>query len=325
MKRIVLEGVVGWEFDSTTVREALDLCNGEDIEVEINSPGGSVYEIAPIFNLLKGYPGHVTTMMNGLAASAASVIFLAGDERKALEGSLYMIHNAASFCFGFYQKEDLSDVARVLDVFDANIAYFYDKYTNIDDPKQRMTEETWFTTKDMLESGIVSEIIDASEMNKDIPDTIQIEDEEECIAMTNKIRDTFMKANAALFKTEEPAETTAQAAQPMDTSDEADADISEIAKLTASLAEFSTNIATQMQSFKDDFATMRNELAQEKEDFEQERTAMKDEMATFKAEKEAAVEEREKVVKEKEKKIDNYFPSQAETTEKIGVNFNGKT
>ncbi len=96
------------------VIDALDSFDGGDVEIHINSPGGSVFEGISIYNSLKSYPGKVTTYNDSVAASISSIIFLAGEERQAAPGSFFMMHNAWSHYGG--NAEELRKHAELLEL-----------------------------------------------------------------------------------------------------------------------------------------------------------------------------------------------------------------
>lgn len=354
MKKINLEGVVGWDFDAASVKEALSIVDGEDIEVEINSPGGAVFEGIAIMNALRGYKGKVTTLINGLAASAASYIFLAGEERVATEGSFYMIHNSATFMYGYYQRQDIDKVRHVTSKIDNTMAGFYKKYTNIKDVEKKMEDETFFDTDDMLADGIISRIgiasaDDRSNSNSD-EQTENVENQggmDQMFGnMTEKIRNTFINSNRDIFaggslenvglsdtQSNEGIDTqeVASAVEPVSNeSNDTEPAASEPDALTAEFKQYAQEINNLTTSFKNtlseinasfasmktEMETMRAEMASVKED----REKLENEVKNFETEKAAALDAREKLIDEKQEKINNYFPSAAaETTNKWGA------
>src|SRR5699024_10490358 len=95
MKKLLLNGFVGgWEFNSEYVSNVLQgMPSDEDLVVRITSPGGIAYEGVAIYNALAAHEGRVTVYVDGLAASAASIIAMAGDETIMSLGSMMMVHN----------------------------------------------------------------------------------------------------------------------------------------------------------------------------------------------------------------------------------------
>lgn len=145
---------------------ALDFANDLEgvtaprIRVEINSPGGDVWDGIAIYNALRAHPAHVTTRVDGIAASIASVIAQAGDHRVMLGGSQMMIHNAWGFTVG--DHGDHEDMASVLAHQDGIIAGIYSSRSGGDAEHFRtlMEAETWLTADAAVEAGLADEVID---------------------------------------------------------------------------------------------------------------------------------------------------------------------
>lgn len=140
-------------------KELMDL-DVDTIHVRINSPGGDVYEARAIQTALAQSGKHVVIHIDGLAASAASFIALAGDERYIADGAWYMIHNAWTMVAG--DKNALVNEATYLDRIDTSLRKDYVKATgNSEEQVQEwMDNETWFDANEALENGFVTEIVD---------------------------------------------------------------------------------------------------------------------------------------------------------------------
>jgi len=138
-----------------------------DVLVNINSPGGDVFEAATIYNLLAQHKGHVTVNIIGLAASAASVIAMAGDTVKISKIGFLMIHNSWSVVMG--NKDDLREAADILEKFDISILSTYASKVSIEETKikKMMKEETWIGADEALELGFVDEVIDVKTKKDD--------------------------------------------------------------------------------------------------------------------------------------------------------------
>ena len=91
-----------------------ELGTKDNITVHINSVGGDLYAGIAIYNRLKGLGANIITINDGLAASAGSIIFMSGNERRVNSGSNLMIHGAAGFMCGYYQMQDLQTSAKQL-------------------------------------------------------------------------------------------------------------------------------------------------------------------------------------------------------------------
>jgi ATP-dependent Clp protease, protease subunit len=130
----------------------------QDITVNINSPGGDFFEGLAIFNLLREHPAKVTIKVMGLAASAASVIAMAGDEIRMGAGSFLMIHNAWVVAIG--NQHDMRDAANVLEPFDAAMADIYAARTGQkrNDVEKLMDAETWLGAGDAVSKGFADAV-----------------------------------------------------------------------------------------------------------------------------------------------------------------------
>ena len=138
-----------------------NLAGKDSITVHINSVGGDMYAGIAIYNRLKGLAGKVTTINDGLAASAGSLIFMAGDTRKMNAGSNLMIHGAAGFLYGYYQVQDLAAVKKQLEAHNKAGVNIYAEATGRDKDsiKAMVDKETWLTGEDAVEAGFADEVI----------------------------------------------------------------------------------------------------------------------------------------------------------------------
>ena len=132
--------------------------NGIDLTVRINSYGGEVAQGLAIYNLLKSYDGNVTTLCDGFACSAASVVFMAGQKRRMPKSSLLMIHNAWSYASG--DANALRKQADDLEKITKPSIEIYKSVSNLDEEtiKTMMDEETWITAEEAFEYGFATSI-----------------------------------------------------------------------------------------------------------------------------------------------------------------------
>lgn len=148
-------------------RQIDELTNVTQIDVYINSYGGEVAEGLAIYNALrrKAQTAKVTTHCDGFACSIASVIFMAGDERKMSKASLLMIHNA--WTTGEGNAADLRKTADDLDIITGASVEAYKTRATISEKKIRalMDAESWITPKDAVKYGFATEIIDETTEN----------------------------------------------------------------------------------------------------------------------------------------------------------------
>lgn len=142
-----------------SVSKVIDEANGEDLEVEINSGGGSVFAGSEIYTILKDYKGHVTVKIVGLAASAASVIAMAGNKVMMSPTAQMMIHNVSTYTSGDYR--DMEHSAEVLKSANNTIANAYRLKTGKTQEEllKLMDNETWMTAQKAKELGFIDEIM----------------------------------------------------------------------------------------------------------------------------------------------------------------------
>jgi len=136
-----------------SIREQLKKAGNKDISVLVNSPGGDVFDGFAIYNLLRDHPGQVNVKVIGIAASAASVIAMAGDTIHMGEAAQFMIHNSSGAVYG--SKEDMEAMQEVLATIDQSAAYLYAARTKRDENEilQMMAKETWLNGGDAVELG----------------------------------------------------------------------------------------------------------------------------------------------------------------------------
>lgn len=143
-------------------RQLEELTNVSQLDVYINSYGGEVAEGLAIYNALKrkAQTCRVTTYCDGFACSIASVIFMAGTERKMSKSSLLMIHNA--WTVGQGNAAELRKLADDMDIITSASVEAYKEIATISERKIRalMDAETWITPKDAKKYGFATEIID---------------------------------------------------------------------------------------------------------------------------------------------------------------------
>lgn len=130
-----------------------------DISVWLNSPGGDVFAASQIYNMLKEYKGKVTVKIDGIAASAASVIAMAGDEILMSPVAMMMIHNPSTVIFG--EASDLQSGIDMLSEVKESIINAYEQKTGIQRSKisKMMDAETWFSAKKAVELGFADKVL----------------------------------------------------------------------------------------------------------------------------------------------------------------------
>lgn len=152
---------------SKRIGAALRSIGPQDVTVEINSPGGDFFEGIAIYNQLRAHPHKVTVKIIGLAASAASVIAMAGDEIQIAKTGFLMVHNAWVVSLG--NRHDLRDSADVLEPFDDAMATLYADRSGASKTKAIgwMDQETWFVGEDAIAQGLADELLPGDAVSED--------------------------------------------------------------------------------------------------------------------------------------------------------------
>ena len=158
-----IAGESSWWGDEVTPRtfaEDLESLGGKDVTVRINSGGGDVFAAHAIHNQLVAYKGRVTVVIDGLAASAATIIAVAGDRIIMPSNALFMIHNPAIGLSDYYGADELLKAAEALNTIKGSIVAAYRKRCKVsaEEIAAMMDAETWMGAAECLEKGFVDEI-----------------------------------------------------------------------------------------------------------------------------------------------------------------------
>lgn len=155
------------------VAGALRAIGKKPVTVLINSPGGDYFEGLAIYNLLRDHPEKVTVKVLGIAASAASVIAMAGDERLIARAGFIMIHNTWVIAGG--DRHALRDVADWLEPFDAMAVDIYAASTGIDSKElgKMLDRETWVGGSDAVEKGFADALLPADEIDSSVENSAE--------------------------------------------------------------------------------------------------------------------------------------------------------
>lgn len=155
-----------WDSDVDAKQFADDLkaCGGKDITLRINSPGGDIFAAQAIYSMLKTYKGKVTAHIDGLCASAATVVACGADSIIMPRNALYMIHNPMAVIMDRMDAEALTKMAETMQKVKSIIISVYtakagDK-SNEEEISKLMDEETWMDAEDALNKGLIDEIDD---------------------------------------------------------------------------------------------------------------------------------------------------------------------
>jgi ATP-dependent Clp endopeptidase proteolytic subunit ClpP len=202
---IFIYGDIGdsWDDESTTAAQFVkDLAglDSTDITLRINSPGGSVTDGLAIYNALKRHPAKVTTEIDGIAASIASLIAMAGDTVNMASNALFMIHAPWGFSMG--NATDMRDMADTMDKFASAMAEAYADGTG--KPAEEFMalmedgKDHWFTASEAEAAGYVNQVTEA------LPIAASIERTFDLTRFPKFAKQTQTAVTAAL-ETEEPA------------------------------------------------------------------------------------------------------------------------
>lgn len=150
-------------FWGTTAKDfaaALDDIETDEIHLHINSPGGSVFDGVAIYNTLKQHDAKVTAFIDGLAASAASFIVQAAEDRIISRNAQMMIHDAKAFAGG--NAAQMRKAAELLDTVSDNIADIYSQRGELtaDEFRKKMLAETWYRGSEAKDDGLVDTVTD---------------------------------------------------------------------------------------------------------------------------------------------------------------------
>ncbi len=156
-----------WNENDKGAKEFADdllACEGKDITLRINSPGGDIFAAQAIYNVLKAYPGKVTAHIDGICASAATVVACGAGKVIMPKNALYMIHNPMACVFDMLDAEALSKMADTLAKVKETVVNVYkdragDKMS-ADEIIRFMDEETWMSAEEALDKGLIDEIDD---------------------------------------------------------------------------------------------------------------------------------------------------------------------
>lgn len=171
-RSISVYDVIGYDYwtgegvTAKRIAAALRSLGAGDVTVNINSPGGDMFEGLAIYNLLREHKGAVTVKVLGLAASAASVIAMAGDTVQIARAGFLMIHNAWVIAAG--NRNDLREVADWLEPFDAAMADIYVARTGLEAKAvaNLMDAESWIGGSAAIEQGFADELLPSDQIGR---------------------------------------------------------------------------------------------------------------------------------------------------------------
>ena len=164
---VIGEDMWGEGVTARRVSAALRAIGDQDVVVDLNSPGGDFFEGVAIYNALRAHPRKVTVRILGLAASAASVIAMAGDEVHIGKAGFFMVHNAWVIAMG--NRHDMAEAAATLEPFDDAMATLYAERAGVEKAKaaEWMDAETWFNGEQAVSAGLADDYLPADVVAED--------------------------------------------------------------------------------------------------------------------------------------------------------------
>ena len=156
---LVYDAIAWYAIDAKDFVRDLAKLKAPNLRVRINSPGGSVFDGVAIYNALRRHHARVEVRIEGLAASIASIIALAGDSVAMEPSAFLMIHDP--WAVGIGSATELRELAGTLDKIAGTLTQIYVKKTGMDEAEVReaMAAETWYTAEEALEAGLVDEVL----------------------------------------------------------------------------------------------------------------------------------------------------------------------
>ena len=158
-EQIGFDWMTGEGVSASAFKDQLNDLEGKDLTVHINSPGGDVFDGIAIFNQLLAYDGYVHVIIDGIAASSASIIAMAGDRISMAETSQIMVHDAWTMAVG--NEQAMREVADVLAKIDEQIAGVYASRTGRRSSTWRdiMNKDTYYNPDEAVEAKLADEVI----------------------------------------------------------------------------------------------------------------------------------------------------------------------
>ena len=160
MKKIYLSGYVGWELVPSDVKRFLDEAAGEEIEIHLNTTGGSIYDGIAIYDLIDKYEGKKTMILGGIVASIGSYIATSCPVVVAQDISIFMVHNASNCVCG--DAETMRNEAEALDKLNSHIADRLSRFTGVDKEAmlKLMDDESWYYGQEIVDAKFATKFLE---------------------------------------------------------------------------------------------------------------------------------------------------------------------
>lgn len=157
--RLYVYGMIGgWDLDAAEFVKAVHDLDSSEIDLHVNSPGGFVWDAVSMYEALRSHPATVRTHVDGLAASAASFVALAGDDVSTAPGSRWMVHDAQSVAIG--SPAQLREAADLGDAVSDDVAQIYADRAGgtVAGWRAAMTATTWYSAGEAVDAGLAGSV-----------------------------------------------------------------------------------------------------------------------------------------------------------------------
>lgn len=197
MAEIWLSGIVGRDLTAKVVTEKLNSLNGQDVIINLNTGGGSVYEGVEIYNIIKQYSGRKTIKMGSIVASIGSYIACAGDEIIAQDFTSFMIHEVSSYVEGTVDdiRAEAERIEKLNDLSAKRLSDISGK--TYDEIRALMKSETWFYGKEIVDNSFANRFEDTGKAAEKTAAVAVAREQYKRVAMiaTNKTTDKNVTEN----------------------------------------------------------------------------------------------------------------------------------
>ena len=247
----VFEDIGLWGVQAKDFLASIAAVASDTIIVEINSPGGDVFAAMAMYNGLRASGKKITTKVMGVAASAASFLFLAGDKREMPDNTFLMVHGASTFAGG--NASEMRDAADLLDKVDGTVNALYAARTGMtpEAVTEMMSKDTWMTAAEAKDLGF------ATEVSAEVKATASFDMDR--ADLPAHVRAVFMSAAKPVVAKETPPAEDPPAADPVPTVVEAPvAEQIEAKAKTAGLTAFVADIVLSSSSLADGEARIQH-------------------------------------------------------------------
>jgi ATP-dependent Clp endopeptidase proteolytic subunit ClpP len=170
----IYDEIGSWGVTASDFVSELQGLTTDSITLRINSPGGDVFDGLAILNSLRNHRASVRVVVDGLAASAASFIAMAGETVVMSPNSMMMIHEASGLCMG--NSQDMRELADLLDKTSSNIADIYARRSGRPAAEHRaaMKAETWYSDQEAVDAGLADSVMESDNTTNKLPAVVKL-------------------------------------------------------------------------------------------------------------------------------------------------------